>query len=65
MNGKMAKRLRRLAQDEMSGDQGVVGRELVVARVKGHDRVFNNPNSVRAMSLQLKAAYKRSRSSGL
>ena len=64
MNGKKAKILRRLAREEMSGDRGVVERELVIARVKGHDRIFNNPNSTRAMNLQLKKAYKRAMSAG-
>ena len=61
MNGKMAKRLRRMAREEMAGDKGLVERELVVARVAGHDRVINEPSSVRAMNLHLKAAYKKSR----
>lgn len=64
MNGKLAKRLRQMAREEMAGDRGVVDRELKVARVKGHDRVVNEPLSVRAMHLQLKGAYKRSRASG-
>lgn len=61
MNGKMAKRLRRLAREEMMTDRGVVERELVIARVRGHDRVVNEPISVRAMNQQLKSAYKAAR----
>ncbi len=59
MNSKTAKRLRRMARAEMSGDKGVVERELVVARVNGHDRVINNPNSSRAMYLALKSAMRQ------
>lgn len=57
MNNKLAKKLRRLAREEMAGDQGRVDRELVVARIKGKDRVVNEPNSDRAMYLQLKKSY--------
>lgn len=58
MNGKIAKRLRKMAREEMMTDKGVVERELVIARVRGHDRVVNEPISVRAMHQQLKSAYK-------
>ena len=61
MNGKMAKRLRKMAREEMTTDRGVVERELVVAKVHGHDRVVNEPISVRAMHQQLKSAYKAAR----
>ena len=64
MNGKKSKLLRRLARAEMAGDKGVVERELVIARVQGHDRIVNEPISVRAMHLSLKNAYKRARSAG-
>ena len=57
MNSKLAKRLRRLARSEMSGSPNTVDRELVLARVRGHDRVVNEPLSVRAFYLQLKKAY--------
>ena len=57
MNAKMAKRLRKLAKLEMSANKETVERELVLARVKGHDRVINEPLSVRAFYLQLKDAY--------
>lgn len=59
MNQKMAKKLRRMARTEMSTDKGVVDRELVEARVKGHYRVINNPNSARAMYLALKSAVRQ------
>lgn len=59
MNGKQARRLRKMARNEMATDQGIVDRELVVANVKGHDRVINNPNSDRAMYLALKSAVRR------
>jgi len=64
MNGKLAKRLRKMAREEMVGDRGVVDRELKAAKVNGHVRVVNEPISVRAMHLQLKSAYKRSRARG-
>ena len=57
MNSKTAKRLRKLARNEMATDQGVQERELVVARVRGHDRVINEPNTNRAMYRSLKSAY--------
>lgn len=58
MNARMAKRLRKLAKLEMSANAQTVDRELVVARVRGHDRVVNEPLSVRAFYAQLKDAYK-------
>lgn len=61
MNQKMAKRLRKLARDEMSANGNVVERELVLARVHGGDRVINEPMSNRAMYLKLKWAYGESR----
>lgn len=57
MNGKMAKRLRKMAKLEMSTNKETVDRELVLARVAGSDRVINEPMSVRAMYLKLKDAY--------
>lgn len=57
MNSKRAKALRRMARFEMATDQGVSERELVVARKKGNDIVINNPNTTRAMYLNLKSAY--------
>lgn len=62
MNGKMAKKLRRMAREEMATDRGLVERELVIAKVGGHDRIVNEPISVRSMHLQLKKAYKAARS---
>ena len=59
----MAKRLRRLAREEMSGDN-VPDEELVLARVRGHDRVVHNPGSVKAMELALKKSYKAARARG-
>lgn len=59
MRAKVAKALRRMAREEMAGDKGLVERELVIAKVRGHDRIVNEPISVRAMNLQLKEAYKR------
>jgi hypothetical protein len=60
MNGKMAKRLRRMAKMEMSSNATTVDRELVLARVRNGDRVINEPLSVRAMYLKLKWALKES-----
>lgn len=60
MNGKMAKRLRKMAKLEMSSNATTVDRELVLARVHGGDRVINEPMSVRAMYLKLKWALKES-----
>lgn len=57
MNGRMSKRLRKLAKLEMSSNKETVDRELVLARVHGHDRVVNEPMTVRAFYLQLKEAY--------
>jgi len=59
MNGRTAKKLRKLARMEMAGNTESVERELVIATIKGHDRVINEPLSVRAMSQHLKTAYKR------
>ncbi len=67
MNQKMAKRLRRMARDEMSADRAVYGakdRELVVARIKGHDRVINDPMTERGFTLQLKKAFKQQQRRG-
>ena len=61
MNGKLSKRLRKLAKMEMSGNATTVDRELVLARVRGADRVVNEPMTVRAMYLKLKWAYGESR----
>lgn len=58
MNGKLAKRLRKLAKLEMSANAETVERELVVARVRSHDRIINEPLTVRAFYIQLKDAYK-------
>jgi len=63
----MAKRLRRMARDEMSADRAVYGakdRELVVARIKGHDRVINDPMTERGFTLQLKKAFKQQQRRG-
>jgi hypothetical protein len=64
MNGKMAKRLRKLAKFEMSANAETIDRELVLATVRGHDRVINEPMSVRAFYLKLKDAYDESKRSG-
>lgn len=58
MNGKKAKALRRMAREELSGDRNAVDRELVIARVRGHHRIINEPLSVRAFNSQLKKHYK-------
>lgn len=58
MRSKIAKQLRREAAAEMSHDQ-VPERDLVM----GKRSVVNSPQSVRAMYLALKKAYKKSRSS--
>lgn len=59
MNGKTAKKLRKMARIEMAGNPESVERELVIATIKGHDRVINEPMSVRAMNQHLKRAYKK------
>lgn len=64
MNGKLARRLRKLAKLEMSSNKETVERELVLATVKGHDRVINEPLSVRAFYLKLKDAYDDSKRTG-
>lgn len=64
MNGKKAKTLRRMAREEIAMDRQMYGakdRELVVANVRGHDRVVNDPMTERGFTLQLKKAYKESR----
>lgn len=64
MNGKKAKTLRRMAREEIAMDRQMYGakdRELVVANVRGHDRVINDPMTERGFTLQLKKAYKESR----
>ena len=61
MNGKMAKRLRKMAKLEMSGNATTVDRELVLAKVNNAHRVINEPMTVRAMYLKLKWAYGESR----
>ena len=64
MNGKTAKKLRRMAREEMAMDRQMYGakdRELVVANVRGHDRVINNPMTERGFTLQLKKAFKEQR----
>lgn len=58
MNARKSKLLRRMARFEMSADAQSVDRELIVARIRGHDRVINEPNSNRAMYQNLKFAYK-------
>ncbi len=57
MNAKKARALRKMAAIEMYTNKENVPRELVVATIKGHDRVINEPMSTRAMYLQLKRAY--------
>lgn len=64
MNGKTAKKLRRMAREEMAMDRQMYGakdRELVVANVRGHDRVINDPMTERGFTLQLKKAFKEQR----
>lgn len=64
MSGRVSKRLRKLAREEMAMDQQMYAapeRELVIANIKGHDRVINNPLTVRGMEIQLKKAYKKMR----
>ena len=64
MNGKIAKRLRRMAREEMATDRQMYGakdRELVVANVRGHDRIINDPMTERGFTLQLKKAFKEQR----
>lgn len=55
MNAKSAKLIRRMARSEISGDRGVVDRELVIKR---NGQVVNHPNSVRAMASALKKRFK-------
>lgn len=57
MNQKKAKKLRKMAEVEMFSNKENVPRELVVATIRGHDRVINEPMSTRAMYLKLKTAY--------
>lgn len=67
MNQKKAKALRRMARDEMALDRTMYGakdRELVIAHIKGHDRVINDPTTVRGMTLALKASYKKASQAG-
>lgn len=59
MNQKKAKALRRMARAEMAANPNSVERELLVATIRGHDRVINEPLSVRAMHQHLKRAYKQ------
>lgn len=58
-SGKTSKKLRKMAAIEMAGNRETVERELVIANIKGHDRIINEPLSVRAMYQHLKTAYKR------
>lgn len=48
-----------MARIEMAGNKESVERELVIATIKGHDRIINEPLSARAMYRRLKRAYKR------
>lgn len=57
MRQKLAKRLRKLAKFEMSANAETIDRELVLARIAGHDRVINEPMSVRGFYLKLKDSY--------
>lgn len=59
MNQKKAKALRKMAAIEMHTNKENVERELVVATIRGHDRVINEPMSTRAMYLHLKRSYSR------
>ena len=54
MNAKSSKLIRRMARSEISGDQGVVDRDLVIKR---NGQVVNHPNSVRAMAGALKKRF--------
>jgi hypothetical protein len=60
MNGRTARKLRKMAAVEMYTNKENVPRELVVATIKGHDRVINEPMSTRAMYRHLKTAYRAS-----
>lgn len=60
MRGSVAKRLRKLARQEMAGDPD---RDLVAAAHTNRSAV-NSPNSVRGMYLALKKAYMRAQSAG-
>lgn len=53
MNGRQAKKLRKLARTERSGEQGVVERGLV-ARSRKDDTLVQSPLSVRRMYQALK-----------
>lgn len=48
-----------MARAEMAANPQSVERELLVATIRGHDRVINEPLSVRAMHQHLKRAYKQ------
>ena len=54
MNARKAKMIRQMARSEISGDQGVVDRELVIKR---NGQVVNHPNSVRSMAKALKKRF--------
>ena len=56
MNAKKAKLTRQMARSEISGDQGVVDRDLVIKR---NGQVVNHPNSVRAMAKALKKRFSK------
>lgn len=59
-SGKTAKKLRRMAREEMASNSQSVDRELVIATMRGgHEQVINEPLSVRAMYQNLKMAWHR------
>lgn len=60
MRGTVAKRLRRLARQEMVEDPA----RDVVASAHTNTTAVNSPNSVRGMYLALKKAYMRAQSAG-
>lgn len=65
MNGKKAKMARRLAREELAHDPTpLLERELVVTRVHGHDRVINDPFTVRTFTQKIKQQYKASAKRG-
>lgn len=60
MRGTVAKRLRKLARQEMAGDPA----RDIVASAHTNTTAVNSPNSVRGMYLALKKAYVRAQSAG-
>jgi hypothetical protein len=62
VSGRVAKKLRRMAREEMVGTDD---RELVIfTDKKGNERLINEPLTKRSMYLALQREYKKSRRKG-